>query len=80
MRLLGRIAGEWERAGAKDNAAIASDESFSGRTRTFTGPRLRTVNAGRPTFNGAIIRAVAGSRRLARTTPHRSPDPAAAAG
>ncbi|CAM5338144.1 hypothetical protein SCHAM137S_02264 [Streptomyces chartreusis] len=39
----------------KNSVAIASNESFSGWTQTFTDPRLCAAIVDRLTFNGAII-------------------------
>ena len=51
----------------KNSAAIASNESFSGWTKTFTGPRLCAAIVDRLTFNGTIIQTGAESYRLAHT-------------
>jgi DNA replication protein DnaC len=53
----------------KNSVAIASNESFSGWTKTFTDPRLRAAIADRLTFNGAIIQTGTESYRLAHTKP-----------
>ncbi|GAP50229.1 IstB domain-containing protein ATP-binding protein [Streptomyces azureus] len=47
--------------------AIASNESFSGWTKTFTDPRLCVAIVDRLTFNGAIIQTGTESYRLAHT-------------
>jgi DNA replication protein DnaC len=47
--------------------AIASNESFSGWTKTFTDPRLCAAIVDRLTFNAAIIETGTQSYRLART-------------
>jgi hypothetical protein len=47
------------------SAAIASNESFGGWTKTFTAPRLCAAIVDRLTFNGAII-----EHRLLPTRPH----------
>ncbi|ALV43956.1 hypothetical protein AU252_13830 [Pseudarthrobacter sulfonivorans] len=47
--------------------AIASSESFSGWTKTFTDPRLCAAIVDRLTFNGAIIETGTNSYRLAHT-------------
>jgi DNA replication protein DnaC len=51
----------------KNSVAIASNESFSGWTRTFTDPRLCAAIVDRLTFNGHIIETGTQSYRLART-------------
>ncbi|GAA1118601.1 hypothetical protein GCM10009582_14750 [Arthrobacter flavus] len=52
----------------EDNSiAIASSESFSGWTKTFTAPRLCAAIVDRLTFNGTIIVTGTGSYRLAHT-------------
>lgn len=51
----------------KASVAIASNESFSGWTKTFTGPRLCAAIAGRLTFGGNIIETGTDSCRLAST-------------
>jgi DNA replication protein DnaC len=50
----------------KASVAIASNESFSGWTRTFTDPRLCAAIVDRLTFNGTIIETGTQSYRLAR--------------
>jgi len=47
--------------------AIASNESFSGWTKTFTDPRLCAAIVDRLTFNGTIIETGTDSCRLAHT-------------
>ena len=49
----------------KNSVAIASNESFSGWTRTFTDPRLCAAIVDRLTFAGNIIET--DSCRLAQT-------------
>jgi DNA replication protein DnaC len=49
----------------KASVAIASSESFSGWTKTFTDPRLCAI-VDRLTFNGTIIETGTRSYRLAR--------------
>jgi DNA replication protein DnaC len=44
---------------------IASNESFSGWTKTFTDPRLCAAIVDRLTFNGTIIETGTQSYRLA---------------
>lgn len=51
----------------KNSVAIASNESFSGWTKTFTDPRLCAAIVDRLTFNGAIIQTGTDSYRLAHT-------------
>lgn len=51
----------------KNSVAIASNESFSGWTRTFTDPRLCSAIVDRLTFNGTIIETGTDSYRLAHT-------------
>jgi DNA replication protein DnaC len=51
----------------KNSAAIASNESFSGWTKTFTDPRLCAAIVDRLTFGGNIIETGTNSYRLAQT-------------
>ncbi|MFH9008580.1 IS21-like element helper ATPase IstB [Streptomyces afghaniensis] len=51
----------------KNSVAIASNESFSGWTKTFTDPRLCAAIVDRLTLNGAIIETGTDSYRLAHT-------------
>jgi DNA replication protein DnaC len=51
----------------KNSIAIASNESFSGWTKTFTDPRLCAAIVERLTFNGAIIETGTDSYRLAHS-------------
>ncbi len=51
----------------KRGVAIASDESFSGWTETFTDPRLCAAIVDRLTFGGSIIETGTDSYRLATT-------------
>ena len=51
----------------KNSIAIASNESFSGWTKTFTDPRLCAAIVDRLTFNGTIIETGTHSYRLAHT-------------
>ncbi|MFF8029465.1 IS21-like element helper ATPase IstB [Streptomyces sp. NPDC007896] len=51
----------------KNSVAIASNESFSGWTKTFTDPRLCAAIVDRLTFNGAIFQTGSESYRLAHT-------------
>src|SRR5205807_9026018 len=49
------------------SVAIASNESFSGWTKTFTDPRLCAAIVDRLTFAGNILQTGTDSYRLART-------------
>ena len=51
----------------KASVAIASNESFSGWTKTFTDPRLCAAIVDRLTFNGTIIETGTTSYRLNHT-------------
>ncbi len=51
----------------KNSVAIASNESFSGWTKTFTDPRLCAAIVDRLTFSGHIIETGTDSYRLAQT-------------
>jgi DNA replication protein DnaC len=51
----------------KNSVAIASNESFSGWTKTFTDPRLCAAIVDRLTFGGNILETGVDSYRLART-------------
>ena len=51
----------------KNSVAIASNESFSGWTKTFTDPRLCAAIVDRPTFGATIIETGTQSYRLAHT-------------
>src|SRR6266540_298996 len=51
----------------KNSVAIASNESFSGWTKTFTDPRLCAAIVDRLTFGGNIIQTGTDSYRLAKT-------------
>ena len=51
----------------KNSVAIASNESFSGWTKTFTDPRLCAAIVDRLTFGGSIIETGIDSYRLAHT-------------
>ena len=50
-----------------NSIAIASNESFSGWTRTFTDPRLCAAIVDRLTFNATIIEVGTDSYRLAHS-------------
>ncbi len=56
------------------SVAIASNESFSGWTRTFTDPRLCAAIVDRLTFGGNIIETGTTSYRLAHTLANRAAD------
>jgi DNA replication protein DnaC len=58
--------------GENNSIAIASNESFSGWTKTFTDPRLCAAIVDRLTFNGTIIETGTDSYRLAHTRQQRS--------
>ena len=51
----------------KASVATASNENFSGWTRTFTDPRLCAAIVDRITFGGSIIETGTDSYRLAQT-------------
>jgi DNA replication protein DnaC len=51
----------------KNSMAIASNESFSSLTKTFTDPHLRAAIVDRLTFVGNIIETGSDSYRLAHT-------------
>lgn len=51
----------------KNSIAIASNETFSGWTKTFTDSRLCAAIVDRLTFNGAIIETGTDSYRFAHT-------------
>ena len=51
----------------KNSVAIASNESFSGWTKTFTDPRLCATIVDRLTFGGNLIQTGTDSYRLAIT-------------
>ncbi len=52
----------------KSAIAIASNEAFSGWTKTITDPRLCAAIVDRLTFSGQIIETGTTSYRLARAT------------
>lgn len=54
----------------KASVAIASNESFSGWTNTFTDPRLCAAIVDRLTFHGTIIETGTTSYRLGHTRQH----------
>jgi len=56
----------------KNSVAIASNESFSGWTRTFTDPRLCAAIVDRLTFGGHIVEGESQSYRLAHTLANRT--------
>jgi IstB-like ATP binding protein len=57
-----------DRARGEASVAIASNESFSGWTKTFTDPRLCAAIVDRLTFGGTIIETGTDSYRLAQRT------------
>ncbi|WP_231513626.1 ATP-binding protein, partial [Mycobacterium paragordonae] len=66
----------------KASVAIASNESFSGWTKTFTDPRLCAAIVDRLTFHGTIIETGTTSYRLShtrgsssRSQPTKTPEP-----
>ncbi len=59
----------------KASVAIASNESFSGWTKTFTDPRLCAAIVDRLTFDGTIIETGTDSYRLAHTTRRLAAQP-----
>ncbi|SNX88446.1 DNA replication protein DnaC [Streptomyces sp. TLI_55] len=56
----------------KNSIAIASNEAFTGWSRTFTDPRLCAAIVDRLTFNATLIETGTESYRLARTKAHRN--------
>ncbi|WP_433359022.1 IS21-like element helper ATPase IstB [Streptosporangium sp. CA-115845] len=59
----------------KSSVAIASNETFSGWTRTFTDPRLCAAIVDRLTFGGTISETGTESYRLARTKAQHNGKP-----
>ena len=59
----------------KNSVAIASTESFSGWTKTFTDPRLCAAIVDRLTFGGNIIETGTDSYRLAITQARAAASP-----
>lgn len=60
----------------KNSVAIASNEAFSGWTKTFTDPRLCAAIVDRLTYGGTIIHTGTDSYRLAHSkTQHRKTRP-----
>ncbi|MBM2623911.1 IS21-like element helper ATPase IstB [Actinoplanes sp. LDG1-06] len=57
----------------KASVAIASNEAFSGWTKTFTDPRLCAAIVDRLTFGGNIIETGTDSYRLAQTRARTEP-------
>ena len=55
--------------------AIASNEAFSGWTKTFTDPRLCAAIVDRLTFNGQIIETGTASYRLAHARATKTKNP-----
>ena len=60
----------------KSAVAIASNEPFSGWTKTFTDPRLCAAIVDRLTFNGQIIETGTTSYRLQHSRTTQRPPPA----
>ncbi len=58
----------------KNSIAIASNESFSGWTKTFTNPRLCAAIVDHLTVNGTIVETGTNSYRLAHTLAHHAPE------
>jgi len=56
----------------KTAVAIASNDSFSGWTKTFTDPRLCAAIVDRLTFGGNVIETGTSSYRLAHARNQRS--------
>jgi DNA replication protein DnaC len=59
----------------KNSVAIASNEAFSGWTKTFTDPRLCAAIVDRLTFGGSILETGSESYRLAHTRSRRRTTP-----
>ena len=59
----------------KSAVAIASNEAFSGWTKTFTDPRLCAAIVDRLTFNGQIIETGTASYRLAHARASKTKNP-----
>jgi DNA replication protein DnaC len=55
----------------KNSIAIASNEAFTGWSKTFTDPRLCAAIVDRLTFNATLIETGTESYRLARTKARR---------
>jgi hypothetical protein len=51
----------------KNSIAVASNEAFTGWSRTFTDPRLCAAIVDRPTFSAALSATETESYRLARS-------------
>lgn len=56
----------------KSSIAIASNEAFTGWSRTFTDPRLCAAIVDRLTFNATLIETGTESYRLARSEAQKS--------
>jgi DNA replication protein DnaC len=56
----------------KNSIAIASNEVFTGWSKTFSDPRLCAAIVDRLTFNAALIETGTESYRLARTKANRT--------
>lgn len=56
----------------KNGIAIASDEAFTGWSKTFTDPRLCAAIVDRLTFNASLVETGTESCRLARTMANKT--------
>jgi DNA replication protein DnaC len=56
----------------KSSTAIASNEAFTGWSRTFTDPRLCAAIVDRLTFNATLIETGTESYRLARSKARKN--------
>jgi DNA replication protein DnaC len=56
----------------RSSVALASNESFSGWTKTFTDPRLCAAIVDRLTYGGHISETGTHSYRVATTLAHRA--------
>ncbi|MFE9446710.1 ATP-binding protein, partial [Streptomyces sp. NPDC006602] len=56
----------------KNSIAIASNEAFTGWSKTFTDPRLCAAIVDRLTFNATLIETGSESYRLARTKANKN--------
>lgn len=56
----------------KNSIAIASNEAFTGWSKTFTDPRLCAAIVDRLTFNAALIETGTESYRLARAKANKT--------
>lgn len=69
IKLLFQVLTEREERSA---VAIASNEPFSGWTKTFTDPRLCAAIVDRLTFGGTMLETGTDSYRLAQATKQRT--------